>query len=123
MTVERRRTFLFLLCAAVLLAAGYAWGYARAYDGFYSPDASIDRELLSMEFNGRVLHHVNAGQPKECSRELVTQLRRQMIYIGTLVKAASPDARQQGEAAIQQAERAIAGQATDVAVAQPEGAR
>ena len=51
MNPARRRTILFLICAVVLLGAGFASGYIYSYNGFYSPEAQLDHELLEMNFN------------------------------------------------------------------------
>ncbi len=110
MNPARRRTILFILCAIVLLAAGYAWGYSRAYNGFYAPDAVLERETLHFNFNARVLHYTNLAQRAESQRELVTRLRQQSVYITGLLPALSPAARAEARHELQQAERVIAGQ-------------
>lgn len=105
-----RRILLFLACAIILLAAGYLWGASRAYDQFYSPEALLDRELVHLDFNTRVLHYVNQSQPAECRRKLVTRLRQQMIYVGSFLAAAPADARADAARKLQQAQAAVAGQ-------------
>ena len=110
MNHPRRRVVLFLLCAVVLLGAGFAWGYANAYDHFYSPDATLDRELSRLDLNSRMLHYVNAGKPAECRRVLVTQLREQIPFVRGMVKVASPEAQADANEKLKQAELAINGQ-------------
>ena len=88
----RRRLFLFLICAAVLLATGYAWGYSNAHDRFYAPESLLDNELVSLNFNNRLLHYVNLNQPAECRRELMTRLREQMAFVDSL----APDCQDPG---------------------------
>ena len=82
----RRRVLLFLLCAAVLLTAGYAAGYARAYDRFYSPEALLDRELLHMDFNSRLLHYSILGRQTDCRRELVRRLQGEVTFVGEQIE-------------------------------------
>ena len=110
MNLDRRRTSLFLLCAVVLLGAGFAWGYGTAYGRFYSSDAVLDRELVHLDFDSRVLHHINAGQRVECRRDLVTQLQRESTFLRGLLESASADARNDANRKLQQAEGAINGQ-------------
>lgn len=110
MNDPRRRVLLFLLCAVVLLGAGYASGYSRAYDAFYSPDASLDRELVHLDFNTRVLYYVNQQDGVECRRELLAQLRQQMTYVAGLLNASSPVTREFGSRKLRAAERVVAGQ-------------
>ena len=88
----RKRLSLFLVCAAVLLAAGYAWGYANAHDRFYAPESLLDNELVSLNFNNRLLHYVNLNQSAECRRELIGRLREQMAF----VSAVAPDCQDTG---------------------------
>ncbi len=78
----RRQTVLFLLCALVLLGAGYAVGYSRAYDGFYSSEALLDRELVHMDFNSRLLHYTLLGHEADCRRELVQRLQGEVVFVG-----------------------------------------
>ena len=82
MKPSRRQTLLFLLCAVVLLAAGYAAGYGRAYDGFYSSEALLDRELVHMDFNSRLLHYTILGREADCRRELVRRLQGEVAFVG-----------------------------------------
>ena len=81
MTPARRRTLLFCLSALVLLGAGYAAGYAKAYGQFYSPEALLDRELLHMDFNSRLLHYTLLGQGSDCRRELVHRLQGEVTFV------------------------------------------
>ncbi len=115
MDPARRRTLLFLLSAVVLLATGYAWGSTTAYNRFYSPDASLDRELVHLDFNNRVLHYVNVGQRDACRRELVTQLTQEVAYVKALQSGASTDARTDADRKLRRAERVIAGQPLNAA--------
>ena len=78
MSPARRRTILFLICAVVLLGAGFASGYIYSYNGFYSPEAQLDHELVEMNFNTRQLFYANAGRRTDVQRELVKQLRGQV---------------------------------------------
>lgn len=82
MTPASRRILLFLLCAVVLLGGGYAAGYASAYGRFYSPEALLDRELLHMDFNSRLLHYSILGQQADCRRELVRRLQGEVTFVG-----------------------------------------
>ena len=107
MSFDRRQTSLFVLCAVVLLGTGFAWGYGNAYNRFYSPDASVDRELVQLDFDRRVLHYVNLGQRTECRRDLVTQMQRQMTFLRGLLGSASADTRLDAARKLQQAEGAI----------------
>lgn len=110
MSPARRRTVLFVVCAAVLLAAGYAWDYTSAYNRFYDPEPSLDRETVHLNFNSRVLHYTNLAQPAQCRRELVARLGQQIVYVRGLLPGLSPDSRLGAEREISQAERVIAGQ-------------
>lgn len=82
MLSARRRVLLFLLCAVVLLGAGYAAGYANAYGRFYSPEALLDRELLHLDFNTRLLHYSLLGRQTDCRRELVRRLQGEVTFVG-----------------------------------------
>ena len=86
MTPDRRRVLLFLLCAVVLLGGGYAAGYASAYGRFYSPEALLDRELLHMDFNSRLLHYSLLGRQADCRRELVRQLQGEVTFVGEQIE-------------------------------------
>lgn len=105
-----RRLLLFLACAVVLLAAGYLWGASREHDKFYSPEALLDRELVNLDFNSRVLYHINQGHPAECRRELVTQIKRQMVYLGSFLADTPTDVRNDAMRKLQRAQAAIADQ-------------
>ena len=82
MTPARRAAFRFILSTTLLLGAGYAAGYAHAYGRFYSPEALLDRELLHMDFNSRLLHYTLLGQPAACRRELVRRLQGEVAFVG-----------------------------------------
>ena len=84
MRPARKRTILFLICAAVLLAAGYGWGYSSAHDRFYAPEALLDDELVSLDFNNRLMHYANLNQAAECRRELLTRLGEQIARVESL---------------------------------------
>ncbi len=81
MSPARRRTLLFIVCAIVLLGAGYTAGYANAYGRFYSPEALLDRELLHMDFNSRLLHYTLLGRQVDCRRELVRRLQGEVALV------------------------------------------
>ena len=107
----RKRIGLFLICAAVLLAAGYGWGYSTAHDRFYAPEALLDNELVSMDFNNRLMHYANLNQAAECRRELLTRLREQIARVESL----APDcqdlsSRREAEKSAQNARLVMSGQ-------------
>ena len=81
MEPARRHKLLFVLGTAGVLAAGYAAGYANAYGRFYSPEALLDRELVHMDFNSRLLHYTNLGRQADCRRELVQRLRGEVAFV------------------------------------------
>ena len=110
MKPDHYRILLFLLCAVVLLGAGFAWGYGNAYGRFYSPDATLDRELVQLDFDSRVLHYVNVGQRAECRRDLVTQMQHQIAFLRGMLSSASAEARSSADHDLQQAEAVIKGQ-------------
>ena len=122
MNLIRRQTLLFLACAVVLLGAGFAWGYSNAYTRFYSPEATVDRELVRLDFDSRVLHYVNAGQRVQCRRDLVAQLRQQITFIRGMLNESSPEERSDSNRKLQEAERAIAGQPLNSDAPAPEKA-
>ena len=111
MNPDRRRTVLFLLCAIVLLAAGFASGYVYSYNGFYSAEAQIDHELLEMDFNSRQLYYANVGRNADCQRELVRQLRGQVAFINKLL-ATAPEKmdRHMVDMSVEQAQSVMRGQ-------------
>lgn len=119
------RTLLFCACAVVLLAAGFAWGSSRAYDQFYSPEASLDRELVHLDFNSRVLHYANQGQPADCRRELVARMQQQIVFVNRFLPDAPIIARQDAETRLQRARQMIVGSSpvARVPVSQLEGPR
>lgn len=110
MNLDRRRTLLFLLCAVVLLGTGFTWRYGQAYNRFYSSDAVLERELIPLDFDTRVLHYVNAGQQAKCRQSLAAQLRREIIFLRGCLESASADARSDADPRLQRAEDAIKGQ-------------
>lgn len=99
MTPARRQTVLFLLCAIVLLGAGFACGYIYSFNGFYSTEAQLDHELVEMDFNSRQLFYANVGRRSDCQRELVKQLTGQVAFVNKLL-AATPDTKNRKEAQI-----------------------
>ena len=111
MIPARRQTVLFLLCAAVLLAAGFACGYIYSFDGFYSTEAQLDHEIVEMDFNSRQLFYSNAGRRADCQRELVKQLTGQVAFVNKLL-ASTPDTKNHKAAqiSVQQAESVIRGE-------------
>ena len=116
MNPDRRRTVLFLLCAVVLLAAGFVCGYIYSFDGFYSPEAQLDRELVEMNFNIRQLYYTNQGQRDDCRRELVKQLEGQVVFVTKLL-ASCPQTPTRASAMtdLRQAQNVIAGQPMNAA--------
>ena len=107
----RKRIGLFLICAAVLLAAGYGWGYSTAHDHFYAPEALLENQLESMDFNNRLMHYANLNQAAECRRELLTRLQEQITY----VQSVAPDcqdlsSRRDAEKHVQDARLVMSGQ-------------
>ena len=111
MHAARQRTFLFLVCATVLLGAGYAWGLSSAHDRFYAPERLLDDELKHLDFNNRVLHHVNLQQTDECRRELSARLRGQITYVqSVLPDCHEPGSRRSAEESVRHAQQVLAGQ-------------
>jgi hypothetical protein len=90
MVPRRKQIGLFLLCAAVLLAGGYGWGYASAYTGFYSLASLVDRESPDLDFNSRLLHYADVNQPEAVRARIFQRLSEQVRYIDQLI-AASDD--------------------------------
>ncbi len=111
MNPARRRTILFLICAVVLLGAGFASGYIYSYNGFYSPEAQLDHELIELNFNTRQLFYANAGRRSDVQRELVRQLQGQVAFINKLLLTC-PDApsRTGARASVKQAQDVLNGQ-------------
>ena len=111
MNPARRRTLLFLICAVVLLGAGFASGYIYSYNGFYSPEAQLDHELLEMNFNTRQLFYANAGRRVDVQRELVKQLQGQVAFVNKLLMAC-PDTESRASAriSVKQAQDVLRGQ-------------
>ena len=92
MNPDRRRTVLFLICAVVLLGAGFACGYVYSYNGFYSPESQLDHELIEMDFNTRQLYYANVGRRADVQRELTRQLNGQVAFVNKLLMAC-PDSK------------------------------
>ena len=104
------RILVFLLCAVVLLGAGFAAGYANAYGRFYSPEALLDRELVHMDFNSRLLHYTLLGQQVDCRRELVRRLQGEVTFVGgQLGDPLAPDLRADVEASMERARTVMDG--------------
>ena len=110
MNPDRRRVFLFLACAAVLVAGGFAWGSSHAYNEFYSPESSLDREMVHLDFNRRVLHHANQGDAGECRRQLAARLRQQVAFANGMLTGAPATLRHEAEPKLREAQQALAGQ-------------
>ncbi len=132
MAPARRQTFLFVLCAAVLLAAGYTWGYTRAFTQYYCLSELMDRETLDLEFNSRLLHYADLHQLETVRAKLFTRLSEEVHYVNEII-ASSKDRTMEPEAAasLQHARAALSPQrnwgnlAANVAppvVQQPENA-
>ncbi len=110
MTPARRRVLLFLLSAAVLLGAGYTAGYAHAYGKFYSPEALLDRELLHMDFNSRLLHYSILGQQADCRRELVRRLRGEVTFVRAQIgDGLTPDSQATAKVSMDHAQTVMSG--------------
>jgi hypothetical protein len=104
------------MCAAVLLAAGFAVGFAFAHDRFYAPESLVSNEVINLDFNNRLMYYANREQTSECRRELSTRLREQVSYIESLV----PDVRErnsrlEAQAAVQNARQLLSAQPQGVA--------
>jgi hypothetical protein len=85
MTVRRKQLLLFLLCALVLTAGGYGWGYADTFTQFYSLSAVMDRETLDLEFNSRMLHYLNSNQSQLLRARLSQRLAEQVRYVDRIL--------------------------------------
>ncbi len=110
MNPARRRTILFMICAAVLLGAGFASGYIYSYNGFYSPEAQLDHELLEMNFNSRQLFYANTGRRADVQRELVKQLRGQVAFVSKLLMACpETQDRANAQTSVKQAQDVLSG--------------
>ena len=110
MTPARRRTSLFCVCAVALLGTGYAAGYAGAYGRFYSPAALLDRELLHMDFNSRLLHYTILGRQNDCRRELVRRLQGEVAFVGAQIDGGlAPDVRADARTSVEHARTVMAG--------------
>ena len=110
MNPRRRQTVLFLLCAVVLLGAGFGSGYVYAFNGFYSPETQLDRELSEMNFNSRVLHYTNLGQRADCQRELVRRLQGQVVFVNRMLASGTGlETGATARSSVQQAQNVIGG--------------
>lgn len=111
MSPARRQTVLFLICAVVLLTAGFACGYIYSFNGFYSPESQLDHELIEMDFNSRQLYYANQGRRTDCQRELVRQLRGQVAFVNKLL-ASAPETKNRlnAQISVRQAQSVIDGQ-------------
>ena len=111
MRPARQRTILFLICAAVLLAAGYGWGYSNAHDRFYAPESLLDNELVSLDFNNRLMHYANLNQSAECRRELLTRLHEQIAFVESVApECQDPGSRHVAEKSVENARLVMSGQ-------------
>ena len=86
MMPSRCRILTFLISTVVLLGGGYAAGYANAYSRFYSTDALLDRELVHMDFNSRLLHYSLVGQQANFRRELVRRLQGEVVFVSEQIE-------------------------------------
>ena len=98
MVLRRQQLYLFLLCAVVLLGAGYGWGYANTYTQYYSLASVMDRETLDLDFNSRLLHFADANQPAQVHARLSRRLAEQVRYIDQIL-ASADDRDMTGDAA------------------------
>ena len=89
MSLRWQQMCLFLLCAAVLLGAGYGWGYASTYTQYYSLGSVMDRETLDLDFNSRLLHFATINQPAEVRARLYQRLVEQVLYIDQILASAN----------------------------------
>ena len=107
----RKRLLLFLACAAVLLGAGYGWGYSNAHDQFYAPESLLGNELTSLDFNNRLLHFANVNRPDEARRELLARLREQITFVENLTPdCRDSSSRREAEKSVQNARLVMDGQ-------------
>ncbi len=88
----RRQTVLFVVCAAVLLAAGFAWGYAHAMTQLNAPQVLLQREIIDLDFNTRLLQRFVAKQPVILKDTLENRLNQQAVLVGQLAAACPPGA-------------------------------
>lgn len=97
MSPARKRTVLFLICAAVLLAAGWAWGYSMAFDRLNGVSALLDRETVDLRFYNQLLHYADAGDQQKESAAIRRRLSQTAAYVSTVIATSesrklSPDA-------------------------------
>jgi hypothetical protein len=123
MALRRKQVWLFLLCTAVLLSAGYGWGYASAYTGFYSASSLMDREVLDLEFNSRLLHFANSNQPERVRARLLDRVSEQVRYVNQIIGSSDdPAVVRNAAASLEQAREALAPPRNLGAVAAAAGA-
>ena len=107
-TPRHRQIWLFLLCAAVLLSAGYGAGYASAYTQFYSVSSVVDRETLDLEFNSRLLRFADANQPEAVRARLFQRLSGQVRYVDQIMASSDdPDAARNAAMSLEHARVAL----------------
>ncbi len=115
MSPARKRTVLFVICAAVLLGAGWAWGYSMAFERFYGPSAILDRETVDLRFYNQLLHYVDAGDQQRERDAIQRRLSQTAAYVNAVIATAekrklSPDAAEsvaEARAALSQQNRSI----------------
>ena len=111
MRPAHKRTVLFLICAALLLAAGYGWGYSNAHDRFYAPESLLANELVDLDFNNRLMHYANLNRTADCRRELLARLNEQITYVQTVMPdCQDAGSRHEAEKSVQNARQVIDGQ-------------
>jgi hypothetical protein len=88
MSPARKRTVLFLICAAVLLAAGWAWGYSMAFDRFYGPSALLDRETVDLRFYSQLLHYADAGDQQREREAILRRFNQTSAYMNAVIATA-----------------------------------
>jgi hypothetical protein len=114
MNVRRKQMLLFLLCALVLTAGGYGWGYASTFTQFYSLSAVMDRETLDLEFNSRMLHYLNSNQSQLLRARLSQRLSEQVHYIERILDTSVQKQLTHNAAASLQRARAVLSEPRDL---------
>jgi hypothetical protein len=122
MVLRRQQTCLFLVCAVVLLGAGYGWGYANTYTQYYSLASVMDRETLDLDFNSRLLHFADANQPAAVRARLYQRLAEQVHYIDQILASADdPNLTRDAAASLARARAALDPPRTQVPLAATHG--